>query len=245
MTASTQITAYLGCGTHAARPTSPSVPAGCTALYAESDTGNTYAWSGAAWVQLNGGGGGGSAASIVHTGVTTTTSSLGAVTMPAAPTAGNILLAFCNTTGGLALGTGWHQLLVNSSGWDNCYVAWKIAGSGESTSQTPYTGSGTASAVIYEIASGNVGLNLATSGSGSSQSFSVTAGGTGQIFVGIADLAASSVTVSMSGATILGQTTFGSRTFAYFSGTTTGASTTVTVTLSGSASAQYNAVVVS
>lgn len=52
------ISSYLGVGTHAARPTSPSVQSGETAFYYETDTTNTFVWTGSAWVQVNGGGGG-------------------------------------------------------------------------------------------------------------------------------------------------------------------------------------------
>jgi hypothetical protein len=55
----TQIQNYVGAGTHAARPATPSVPTGGSALYYETDTTNTFVWTGAAWVQVNGGGGGG------------------------------------------------------------------------------------------------------------------------------------------------------------------------------------------
>ncbi|MDE2097513.1 MAG: hypothetical protein KGL39_09730 [Patescibacteria group bacterium] len=59
MSSSTLITDYLGRGTHAARPAAPNVPAGGTAAYYETDTGNSFIWSGGAWVQLNSSGGGG------------------------------------------------------------------------------------------------------------------------------------------------------------------------------------------
>jgi hypothetical protein len=55
MAASTIILDYLGEGLHADRPTTPNIPVGCTALFAESDTGDTYAWIGGAWELIAGG----------------------------------------------------------------------------------------------------------------------------------------------------------------------------------------------
>lgn len=50
---------YLGYGTHAARPATPNTGTGVTVIYYETDTANTFAWSGSAWVQINGTGTGG------------------------------------------------------------------------------------------------------------------------------------------------------------------------------------------
>lgn len=51
---------YLGEGTHAGRPASPSIPTGGIAIYYETDTGSTFVWNttGAAWVQIASAGGG-------------------------------------------------------------------------------------------------------------------------------------------------------------------------------------------
>ncbi len=53
MTYSQIMTDYIGHGTHAARPATPNVAAGVAAVYYETDTGNTFVWSGSAWVQVN------------------------------------------------------------------------------------------------------------------------------------------------------------------------------------------------
>lgn len=53
---STLIVDYLGRGTHAARPATPPIPSGGTAIYYETDTTNTFVWNGGAWLQMNGGG---------------------------------------------------------------------------------------------------------------------------------------------------------------------------------------------
>lgn len=59
MSSSARIIDYLGEGTHAGRPSvgSLNLPSGCVAFYAETDTLNTYAAIGGAWVQVNGGSG--------------------------------------------------------------------------------------------------------------------------------------------------------------------------------------------
>lgn len=40
---------YFGSGLLAARPAAPLVPAGASAVYAATDNGHIYMWSGAAW----------------------------------------------------------------------------------------------------------------------------------------------------------------------------------------------------
>jgi hypothetical protein len=54
LTASTIIVDYLGVGLHADLPVSVNVPAACTAIFHETDTGDTYAWDGSAWVLISG-----------------------------------------------------------------------------------------------------------------------------------------------------------------------------------------------
>lgn len=63
MPISTSILDYLRYDTHANRPASPPVGT-ATAVYYETDTTNTFVWSGSAWVQVNGGGGGSGLASV-------------------------------------------------------------------------------------------------------------------------------------------------------------------------------------
>jgi len=101
MAASTIILDYLGEGLHADRPAAANVPVGGTALFAESDTGNTYAWIAGAWhliagaaasgmTQLTGdvtaGPGGGTQATTIAPG---TVSNAKLATMPARTIKGN------------------------------------------------------------------------------------------------------------------------------------------------------------
>lgn len=53
MTASTLITDWLGRGVHSARPATPNISSGGTAIYTETDTGHTFVWNGTAWVDIS------------------------------------------------------------------------------------------------------------------------------------------------------------------------------------------------
>lgn len=57
MATSQLVTDYLSYGTHAARPVSPNTGTGVAPVYYETDTLHFFAWSGSAWVQIDGGGG--------------------------------------------------------------------------------------------------------------------------------------------------------------------------------------------
>lgn len=61
---STLIKDYLGYGTHAARPATPPVASGVTAIYFETDTLTAFAWNGSAWQQISTSGGGGGVGSV-------------------------------------------------------------------------------------------------------------------------------------------------------------------------------------
>lgn len=54
MATSTLITDYVGRGTHAARPATPPVGTGCSAVYYETDTLKGFMWDGSAWHQVTG-----------------------------------------------------------------------------------------------------------------------------------------------------------------------------------------------
>ena len=73
--------------------------------------------------------------------------------MSPAPTSGNLLVAITFGSGGFSLGSGWTRLEYNNSGSYYCQVAYKVAGGGESTTQTPATagGSTTFANGIWEI----------------------------------------------------------------------------------------------
>lgn len=158
MATSTLITDYLGVGTHAARPATPNVPTGVTALYYETDTTNTFAWTGAAWVQINGAGGG-TPPAIVQSGFAAGAANVTGLTLGAAPTAGNLLVALMtNGSSGITPTTGWNSMFISDpAGILFTHCLWKIAGAGESATQSP------ASALsilgIYELSGAAAGGN--------------------------------------------------------------------------------------
>lgn len=103
-----------------------------------------------------GGGGGGAAPTIVQVGVITTRDG---VTLGAAPTQGNLLLAFMSDGGSTNINTaaGWRLLNSISAAHDNAIIAYKMAGAGESATQTPNSNSGAGGAVsVLEIAGGGI-----------------------------------------------------------------------------------------
>lgn len=155
MTASSQITDYISKGTHAARPATPNVPSGCSALYYETDTTNAFIWTGSAWAQLNGGGGGGSLTLVQNATACANGSNINSVTLGAAPTNGNLLVAFVMGVFASA-NTGW-TLLVTDSGGTSTYtqIYFKVAGASESATQQPIaSGNSTTAITIYEISGG-------------------------------------------------------------------------------------------
>lgn len=163
MAGSTLITDYLGEGTHAARPTSPSVPTGGTAIYYETDTTNTFAWSGSAWVQINGTGGGGVTAAIVQHKAVDSASNSG-VTFTSAPTAGNILLAIIGKgTPTINTAAGWAIIGADAGGTTETTVAIKVVGIGESATQNFASGAAAFAAVVYEISGATVAVGLGAS----------------------------------------------------------------------------------
>lgn len=78
---------------------------------------------------------------------------LGAVVMGTAPTNGNLLIAFCaHVATSITPGTGWISLFQTSASNDGPAYFYKVAGVGESTSQSPTTATSTGGIVIYELA---------------------------------------------------------------------------------------------
>lgn len=185
MATSTLITDYMGVGTHAARPASPNVPTGVTAIYYETDTTNTFAWTGAAWVQINGAGGG-TPPAIVQSGFAAAAASLTGLTLGAAPTNGNLLVAFvANGSSTITPSAGWNTAFTPDGAgvlWSHCL--WKIAGAGESTTQSP---AGSLSIIgMYELSNASVGPNQDfLDVTGTTGTSNVTALGTAGLIIGI------------------------------------------------------------
>lgn len=162
MTASNLISDYIQYGLHSARPASPNVPAGASAIYYETDTTDAFIWSGTAWKQIVGSGGGGSNPAIVQSGFAA--GSISGVTLGTAPTAGNVIIAFMAGSSGTA-GTGWNLFFTDNGGVSQTTAYWKVAGVSESATQNPLPSPGTCAIGMYEV-SGNpfaavVGLDTA------------------------------------------------------------------------------------
>lgn len=150
MVASTAITDYFGAGTHAARPTSPNVPTGCTAIYYETDTTFTFVWSGSAWVQVAGGGGGGGGTPAIVQNGAAAGSSITGVTLGSAPIPGNLLIAIvCH---GLPTpGSGWTTFDGDPGGATETTMLFKVAGGSESATQNPCASAGLFTIMMYEV----------------------------------------------------------------------------------------------
>lgn len=185
----TIITDYIGKGLHADRPASPSIASGETAIYYETDTGHTFVWSGAAWIQVDDGGGGGSP-TIVQSKAAA--GNIGDVTLDAAPTNRNLLVLFI--TGDTPTpAADWNKVpYTDSNGSTFSCVFWKIAGPSESATQTYRSGTSNVAVVMYEISGGDFfGAPYYGTASGTSATFSglnvpVSPRGTGDILIGIA-----------------------------------------------------------
>ena len=156
---STLITQYLGEGTAASRPATPSVATGCIAFYYATDTSTLSVWNGSSWGSV-GGYSPGTAPTIVQSAHGNTGGATGGgagLTMTSAPTNGILLVAMTFNPTTATANTGWTQLASNSSGTDYGTILYKVAGAGESTTQTPLSGTVAAPAcmIIWEIAGAN------------------------------------------------------------------------------------------
>lgn len=181
MATSTIITDYIAEGTHAARPATPNIPTGASSIYYETDTTNTFAWSGSAWVQINGAGIP-TTPTIVQTGSNSGASITG-VTLSAAPTNGNLLVSFSTNGSSGVIGTGWTSIAVNNS-VDFGTVAWKLAGAGESATQNPMNAAGSGVCSIFELNNAGLGFGAITFVNAASGTISVTSTRAGGLLIG-------------------------------------------------------------
>lgn len=115
-----------------------------------------------------------------------TVNNIGPVVMGAAPTAGNLLIAILSEPSGNdnLNGAGWTALLVDNLSFG---YGFKIAGVGESATQTPSTDTGGGSVCIWEIQGGTPGpwyRNETSSGTVKNVAFNAFAGS--QLCIGYA-----------------------------------------------------------
>jgi hypothetical protein len=154
---STLITAYLGAGLAAARPATPVLAAGTFGFYEATDTGTLSLYYGGAWHTLATGIDPGAPPTVVQSAMAAANSA--SIVLGSAPINGNLLVAMCfNSTVGTP-GAGWTSQLVNSSGTDFGMTATKVAGAGESTTQTPLSGAANGLIAMWEI-NGQAGSNF-------------------------------------------------------------------------------------
>jgi hypothetical protein len=83
--------------------------------------------------------------------------SINTVTLGSAPTAGNLLVAFSQGGNSGTLGAGWQTGFAADGGGINLsFTTWKIAGSGESATQSPFTTAQASCITIFELANATV-----------------------------------------------------------------------------------------
>lgn len=147
--ASRSISEYLGTGILADRPTTPDVVAGTSALYYATDTNQLFAWTGSAWANA----GAAPGPAIVQQANAAVASAATGVTLPGAPTPGNLLICVFHNAGTLSVNaaTGWQRLGVGgaTSNNINVYMRWVL--SGDTAAQVPATGTASGNYFIYEI----------------------------------------------------------------------------------------------
>jgi len=110
-----------------------------------------YVQHSSAWHSFSSSGGGFSAGSpptIVQFGYENSGSA--SVTLGAAPTNGNTLVALCWTSNNAA-GAGWTRQANDASGTDYADILTKVAGSSESATQTPVTGGAGGAIMMWEL----------------------------------------------------------------------------------------------
>lgn len=201
-----KITDYIAYGTHAARPAAPSLGANEIALYYESDTLHMFAWVSGAWVQVDGA----PAPTIVQQKANTGS---GGVTFAAAPTLGNLLVGLTSDIGtSESPSAGWTKLAFNSAAQDGAGIFWKLAGAGESTTQTPTTAT-PGGVCVFEISNASPGAftqNVDLSGTAIAASTTSTKT-SGSLIIGMAcNRNAAVAPTSITGATLLGAIAQGS-----------------------------------
>lgn len=143
------ITDYAARGLDAAKLAVPNIGAGETGFYWATDTLKLYGWTGVAWTQVNTGVGG---ASIVQVKSAALANMSVGVTLGAAPTNGNLLVAFiADQAGAPTAGAGWVTLITGFAANDDTCIMIKLAGAGESTTQTPTSSAHQGCITIYEM----------------------------------------------------------------------------------------------
>jgi hypothetical protein len=100
----------------------------------------------------------GSVPVIVQDATTYTASHATGITLGAAPTAGNLLVALVSDIPGApSPATGWVQITAGGAAQDGWGILWKVAGAGESATQTPCSDTHSGTISMYEISNAATG----------------------------------------------------------------------------------------
>ena len=172
------------------------------------------------WATPSGGGGSSTRPSIVQN--KSFVNNTGAVTLDAAPTAGNLLIAMgthWNNNPGVA--TGWTAFdIINGSSHDGLMGAIKVANAADTASFTPFTGiSGGANVTVFELANAFPALSIARYGikeqTGTAETLYAASGIANQLVIGFfattySSLAPTSISSVTAGTTVTGTTSSGS-----------------------------------
>ncbi len=145
MTASTLIVDYVGRGSHAARPATPNIPTGATAVYYETDTTIVFVWDGSAWHALNAA----TPGSVTSVALSVPASSLFGVSGSPVTTTGTLGVTTTGTSGGIPY----------------FFDANTLKTSGALTANLPVIGGGAGAAPTVGTRSGNTTSFATTSGS--------------------------------------------------------------------------------
>lgn len=151
MATSTLITAYLGFGTAASRPSTPSTDTNAAPFWYSTDTGALSQYiPGTGWVSVGGGYNAGTTPAIVQSASDNTGAQ--GVTLGVAPTNGNQLISMSFNPSVSTAGSGWTNYQQNGSGTDYGTIATKTAGASESATQNPLSSApGTGCMCVWEL----------------------------------------------------------------------------------------------
>ena len=132
------------------------------------------------WASASGGSGypKGTPPAVVQTAKSNASAS---VTFGSAPTNGNLMIAMWVSPTGSAANTGWTVVGTDTSGTDFSVIAWKKAGAGESTTQTPISGGNPTNCglVVWELNGQNASQPIVTATCGHATGTNVQSGWTG------------------------------------------------------------------
>lgn len=153
------ISDYIASGLAASRPATPDVVAGTASYWYSTDTGELSIFVSGSWYTATTGSSGGP--EIVQQGIAYKADMTTGITLGAAPTQGNILVAMViagSHTTPPGAGAGW-SLIFSDTSVPDCMLAWRVVtGAAESATQTPTNDTDYGTISVWEISGAmNVG----------------------------------------------------------------------------------------